>query len=115
MDLLERLEEAHTPDLAEACEKWAAGLKKVSQLEIKRWLGTTKDSQLRLWICVDASESAYCAAVYASFETDKGPAVPLIASRGSVAPAAKLTVTGLELSVNINKVNMYFVAWKKSF
>ena len=85
------------PDLAEACEKWAAGLKKVSQLEIERWLGTTKDSQLWLWVCVDASKSAYCAAVHASFETDKRLSVTLIESKGRVAPAAKWTVPLLEL------------------
>jgi transposase InsO family protein len=93
-------------NLAQQCRLWVAGLQEVSTLQVKRWYGTIRESQLWLWISADASEEAYSAVAHISFKVKDKTEVAFVAAKARLAPVNKLSIPRLELMALVMGVRL---------
>ena len=86
------------PGLAAAWSRLRTELPAIEQLQIPRWLGTSRTSAWYLHGFSDASQHAYAAAVYAVVcNGDTPPRATLLAAKSRVAPLKSLSIPRLEL------------------
>ncbi|GBP90924.1 hypothetical protein EVAR_66268_1 [Eumeta japonica] len=90
-------------ELHEQWKDWLGKMRALVQLEIPRsYLCYTRTVSLQLHTFVDASETAYAAAVYWRMRTDDGKVhVSLVAAKGRVAPLKVTSIPRLELQAAV--------------
>ncbi|XP_075158079.1 uncharacterized protein LOC142231352 [Haematobia irritans] len=87
-----------TPSILKRWSSFAENLQKVSDVRIQRWVQFAPRSSVQFHAFSDASEKAYCAAVYIRVHgTDGNIHVNLLVSKTKVAPIKKTTIPKLEL------------------
>ncbi|XP_075150680.1 uncharacterized protein LOC142224780 [Haematobia irritans] len=87
-----------TSSILKRWSSFAENLQKVSDVRIQRWVQFAPRSSVQFHGFSDASEKAYCAAVYIRvLGTDGNIHVNLLVSKTKVAPIKKTTIPKLEL------------------
>ncbi|CAL8137644.1 unnamed protein product [Orchesella dallaii] len=81
---------------------WIDLLHEIPTVKVPRWYSCDDDvDNAQLHVFVDASEEAYCAAVYLRVEKNGYVDVSFISSKVKVAPMKKLTIPRLELQAAV--------------
>ncbi|XP_075168002.1 uncharacterized protein LOC142240188 [Haematobia irritans] len=90
-------DEVPPPILKRWCS-FAENLQKVSEVKIQRWIRYSPRAAVQIHGFSDASEKAYCAAVYLRvLDNDEKTHVNLLVAKTKVAPIKKTTIPKLEL------------------
>lgn len=81
---------------------WCQQLKTLSNISIPRWIGLTKKgTTVELHTFMDASEDAYCAAVYFKVLQGSNIRSSLVMSKSIVSPLKSLSIPRLELQAAV--------------
>jgi len=90
-------EEILPHDIGACWHAWITSLPLLADIDIPRWMGTSKGHDTQIRVFCDASERAYGAVLYVQSSTREGVIVRLACSKNRLAPVKKITLPRLEL------------------